>query len=58
MEKEAELQSLIRKLGPEARKWLEGGSCGGDTEPILGDSSRLSAPPVRRELPSTTGKYY
>ncbi|XP_055905099.1 gamma-aminobutyric acid type B receptor subunit 2 isoform X1 [Eupeodes corollae] len=54
MEKEAELQALIRKLGPEARKWIDGVTCSGDTEPILADSGRLSAPPVRREMPSTT----
>lgn len=63
MEKENELQALIRKLGPEARKWIEGvttcsgGGGGGssDTDPILGDSARLSAPTVRRDMPSTTG---
>lgn len=57
MEKENELQALIRKLGPEARKWIDGVTCSGsgDAEPILGDSSRLSVPPVRREMPSTTG---
>ncbi|XP_073818522.1 gamma-aminobutyric acid type B receptor subunit 2 isoform X2 [Musca autumnalis] len=70
MEKENELQALIKKLGPEARKWIDGvtcgsgggGSVGGDTEPILGgnaggginDTARLSAPPVRRDMPSTT----
>ncbi|XP_036322849.1 gamma-aminobutyric acid type B receptor subunit 2 isoform X3 [Rhagoletis pomonella] len=58
MEKENELQALIRKIGPEARKWIDGvtctGSIGGDTEPILNDTARLSAPPVRREMPSTT----
>ncbi|KAM7363585.1 gamma-aminobutyric acid type B receptor subunit 2 isoform 1-T1 [Cochliomyia hominivorax] len=65
MEKENELQALIKKLGPEARKWIDGVTCGsggGDTEPILGgsnggginDTSRLSAPTVRREMPSTT----
>lgn len=75
MEKENELQALIKKLGPEARKWIDGvtcgsgggGSVGGDTEPILGsnagggginDTARLSAPPVRRDMPSTTGMYY
>lgn len=70
MEKENELQALIRKLGPEARKWIDGVTCGsaggsmggGDTEPILSggvggvnDMGRLSAPTVRREMPSTTG---
>ncbi|XP_053947316.1 gamma-aminobutyric acid type B receptor subunit 2 isoform X1 [Anastrepha ludens] len=58
MEKENELQALIRRLGPEARKWIDGvtctGSIGGDTEPILNEAARLSAPPVRREMPSTT----
>lgn len=72
MEKENELQALIKKLGPEARKWIDGvtcgsgGSIGGDTEPILGgsnggginDTARLSAPPVRREMPSTTGNNF
>lgn len=71
MEKENELQALIKKLGPEARKWIDGVTCGsggssigGDTEPILGgsngggvnDMARLSAPTVRREMPSTTGE--
>ncbi|XP_017058737.1 gamma-aminobutyric acid type B receptor subunit 2 isoform X3 [Drosophila ficusphila] len=61
MEKENELQALIRKLGPEARKWIDGVTCSGgsnvgsELEPILGDDmARLSAPPVRREMPSTT----
>ncbi|XP_004534372.1 gamma-aminobutyric acid type B receptor subunit 2 isoform X2 [Ceratitis capitata] len=58
MEKENELQGLIRKLGPEARKWIDGVTCTGnigtESEPILNDTSRLSAPPVRREMPSTT----
>ncbi|XP_062125166.1 gamma-aminobutyric acid type B receptor subunit 2 isoform X4 [Drosophila sulfurigaster albostrigata] len=59
MEKENELQALIRKLGPEARKWIDGVTCSGggttDLEPILSeDIARLSAPPVRREMPSTT----
>lgn len=64
MEKENELQALIRKLGPEARKWIDGVTCtggsataGSELEPILGDDmARLSAPPVRREMPSTTGE--
>lgn len=60
MEKENELQALIRKLGPEARKWIDGVTCTGaptDMEPILSeDMARLSAPPVRREMPSTTGE--
>ncbi|KAH8375112.1 hypothetical protein KR200_000318 [Drosophila serrata] len=62
MEKENELQALIRKLGPEARKWIDGVTCSGggatagsELEPILSDDmARLSAPPVRREMPSTT----
>ncbi|XP_036673021.2 gamma-aminobutyric acid type B receptor subunit 2 isoform X4 [Drosophila suzukii] len=61
MEKENELQALIRKLGPEARKWIDGVTCtggstvGSELEPILSDDIvRLSAPPVRREMPSTT----
>ncbi|XP_017141898.1 gamma-aminobutyric acid type B receptor subunit 2 isoform X1 [Drosophila miranda] len=61
MEKENELQGLIRKLGPEARKWIDGVTCtgtanaGSELEPILTeDIARLSAPPVRREMPSTT----
>lgn len=60
MEKENELQALIRKLGPEARKWIDGVTCTGaatDMEPILSDDmAKLSAPPVRREMPSTTGE--
>lgn len=42
---------MIRKLGPEARKWLEGNSC--DSEPLL-NRSTLSVPIVRREMPSAT----
>jgi len=64
MEKENELQALIRKLGPEARKWIDGVTCtggstvGSELEPILSDDIvRLSAPPVRREMPSTTGEW-
>lgn len=52
MEREAELQALIRKLGQEASNWLDGGTS--DTEPILKDQGRLSAPTVRRDLPSQT----
>lgn len=67
MEKENELQALIRKIGPEARKWIDGVTCTGgggsngasELEPILSDDiARLSAPPVRREMPSTTGKLW
>lgn len=54
MEKEAELQTLIRKLGQEASVWLDGG--GSDTEPILKDQLKLSVQPIRRDLPSQTGK--
>lgn len=52
MEKENELQGLVRKLGPEARKWIDGMTCTGtisgansemvrnlDTEPILNTGS-------------------
>lgn len=55
MEKENELQGLVRKLGPEARKWIDGVTCSGaitgtgpeigrnlDTEPILNTSSGKS----------------
>ncbi|KAG5671522.1 hypothetical protein PVAND_001716 [Polypedilum vanderplanki] len=52
MDREAELQALIRKLGQEASNWLEGGTS--ETEPILKDQGRLSAGPVRRDLPSQT----
>ncbi|KAL9900560.1 gamma-aminobutyric acid type B receptor subunit 2 isoform 2-T2 [Glossina fuscipes fuscipes] len=73
MEKENELQVLVRKLGPEARKWIDGITCSsadsgslggaGDTEPILNgaeavggqnETSHLSVPPLRRDMPSTT----
>jgi gamma-aminobutyric acid type B receptor len=54
MDREAELQALIRKLGQEATNWLEGGSS--ETEPILKDQCRLSAGPIRKDLPSQTGK--
>lgn len=55
LERESELQALIRKIGPEARKWLEG-CTNNDTEPILAttDSSKLSVPMIRREMQSTT----
>jgi gamma-aminobutyric acid type B receptor len=55
MDREAELQALIRKLGQEASNWLEGGSS--ETEPILKDQGRLSVGPVRKDLPSQTGKH-
>lgn len=45
------LQALIRKLGPEARNWLDGVTC--ESEPLL-NQSKLSVPTVRRDLPSTT----
>lgn len=53
MDREAELQALIRKLGQEASNWLDGGNS--ETEPILKDQGRLSAGPVRKDLPSQTG---
>ena len=53
MDREAELQILIRKLGQEASNWLEGGT--GDMEPFLKDQGKLSAPTVRKDLPSQTG---
>lgn len=54
MDREAELQALIRKLGQEASNWLDGGGSS-ETEPFLKDHGRLSSGPVRRELPSQTG---
>jgi len=54
MDREAELQALIRKLGQEASNWLEGGTS--ESEPILKDQGRLSVGPIRRDLPSQTGK--
>lgn len=58
MEKEAELNALIQKIGPEARKWIDGVSCTGTAkEPLLSnDTLARLAPIVTRELPSTTGK--
>lgn len=54
MEKERELQELIRKLGPEARKWIDNNM--GDTEP-LHDPSKLSVPGAsRHDLSSVAGK--
>lgn len=53
MDREAELQALIRKLGQEASNWLDGGTS--ETEPILKDQGRLSVGPVRKDLPSQTG---
>lgn len=55
MDREAELQALIRKLGQEASNWLEGGNSS-ETEPFLKDNGKISACPVRRDLPSQTGK--
>lgn len=58
MEREAELQALIRKLGPEARTWLETGTAG-ETEPLTQkENMKLSVPMIRRDLPSATGKIY
>lgn len=64
MEREAELQALIRKLGPEARAWLDttlqaqqqqkGVGNHGDADGGNMDQQRLSVPPIRREMPSTT----
>ena len=54
MDREAELQALIRKLGQEASNWLDGGKS--ETEPILKDQGRLSVGPVRKDLPCQTGK--
>lgn len=54
MDREAELQALIRKLGQEASNWLDGGSS--ETEPILKDQGRLSVGPIRKDLPSQTGR--
>lgn len=54
MEREAELQQLIRKLGPDARNWLDGGT--GDIEPLK-EPARLIVPtPVKKDPPSQTGK--
>jgi len=51
MERESELQALIRKLGPEtARNYLDSGYA----EPDQKDQSKLSVPMIRRDLPSTT----
>lgn len=57
MEKEAELNALIQKIGPEAKKWLDGVTCTGTAkEPLLSnDTLTRLAPVVTRELPSTTG---
>lgn len=51
MEREAEIQTLMRKLGPEAMSWLDGNNCN-DTEPLT--QSKLSVPTIRRDMPSTT----
>lgn len=55
MEREAELQALIRKLGPEARSWIEGPTqlLTDGSDPTK-DQMRLSVPPIRRDMPSTT----
>lgn len=53
IEKERELQELIRKLGPDARKWIDNNM--GDTEP-LHDPSKLSVPGAsRHDLSSVAG---
>lgn len=55
MDRETELQALIRKLGQEASNWLEGGT-NSETEPFLKDNGKMSSGPVRRDLPSQTGE--
>lgn len=45
-----QFQALIRKLGPEARAWIDGST---ESEPLL-NRSTLSVPIVRRDMPSTT----
>jgi gamma-aminobutyric acid type B receptor len=52
MEREAELQQLVRRLGPDARNWLDGGT--GESEPIVRDTAKYSAPSIRKDLPSQT----
>lgn len=69
MEREAELQALIRKLGPEARAWLDSTLQAQQQQQLQGgqgpqkpstadaeskDAQRLSVPPIRREMPSMT----
>lgn len=41
---------MIRKLGPEARAWIDGSN---DSEPLL-NRTTLSVPIVRRDMPSAT----
>lgn len=54
MDKERELQELIRKLGPDARKWIDNNMA--DTE-SLHDPSKLSVPGAsRHDLSSVAGK--
>lgn len=43
-------QALIRKLGPEARAWIDGTT---ESDPLL-NRPTLSVPIVRRDMPSTT----
>lgn len=53
MEKEKELQALIQKMGPEARKWIDNNQ--EDTEP-LHDPAKLSVPGAsRHDLSSVAG---
>lgn len=53
IEKEKELQALIQKLGPEARKWIDNNQ--EDTEP-LHDPAKLSVPGASRpNLSSVAG---
>lgn len=41
----------MRKIGPEARGWIDGTNC--ESEPLL-NRSMLSVPLVRRDMMSTT----
>lgn len=57
MEKERELQALIAKLGPEARKWIDN-NLTEETEP-LHDPSKLAVPgSSRHDLSSVAGKIH
>lgn len=54
VDKERELQALIAKLGPEARKWIDNNL--EETEP-LHDASKLTVPgSSRHDLSSVAGK--
>jgi hypothetical protein len=39
-------------LGPDARNWLDGGT--GESEPIIRETAKYSAPSIRKDLPSQT----